>query len=230
WAHHGMVTIGPDDKMAKSVGNVLDVKRAVDLHGRNAVRMWLLQSHYSQPIEYSGEILEEKRRAWRRLTRLWERLLTSENSSDLSNQLSTTLKESFDAAMHEDLNTSEAIAAIFEVLGRAGQEIAARPEAAYEFRSLAEEVTEALVILGFVSRERQILYTEARVFRTLDAEQGIRIRYQGDPDEDKLSRAVEREKARREKDWATADRLRDELSADGWVVEDTPEGPILSPR
>src|SRR5215207_4529905 len=48
WAHHGMVTLGGSNQMAKSVGNVLDVERAVQLHGRNAVRMWLLQSHYSQ--------------------------------------------------------------------------------------------------------------------------------------------------------------------------------------
>src|ERR671911_5693 len=44
WAHHGMVNLA-SDKMAKSLGNILDVKRAVDLHGRNAIRMWLLQSH-----------------------------------------------------------------------------------------------------------------------------------------------------------------------------------------
>src|SRR4028119_926307 len=71
WAHHRRVAVGgPGDKMAKSVGNVLDVERAVDLHGRNAVRMWLLQSHYSQPVEYSEEILEEKRRSYERLLRL----------------------------------------------------------------------------------------------------------------------------------------------------------------
>src|SRR5215211_7423798 len=71
WAHHGMVTLGGSNKMAKSVGNVLDVERAVNLHGRNAVRMWLLQSHYSQPIEYSEEILDEKRRSYERLMRLY---------------------------------------------------------------------------------------------------------------------------------------------------------------
>ena len=128
WAHHGMVTLA-SGKMAKSVGNVLDVERAVDLHGRNAVRMWLLQSHYSQPIEYSEEILEEKRRSYERLMRLYLQISGSQSSSELSDGLAAGLSERFDAAMQDDLNTPEAIAALFEVAGRAGREISTRPEA-----------------------------------------------------------------------------------------------------
>lgn len=219
WAHHGMVTIGPDDKMAKSVGNVLDVKRAVDLHGRNAVRMWLLQSHYSQPIEYSEEILEEKRRSYERLLRLYRQISESRDASELSDDLAGGLRERFDAAMAEDLNTPEVIAALFEAAGRAGREISEHPEAADRFRSLAEAVEEIMTVFGF------------DLARELVAEvDGVRIRYSGGPDEGILERAAGRERARRERDWATADRLRDELGADGWAVEDTPEGPILSPR
>src|SRR5918999_3341827 len=136
WAHHGMVTL-TSGKMAKSLGNVLDVRRAVNLHGRNAVRMWLLQSHYSQPIEYSEEILEEKRRSYERLTRLYLQISGSQSSSGLSNKLAAGLRESFDAAMQDDLNTPAALAALFEVAGRAGHEISTGPEAASEFASLA---------------------------------------------------------------------------------------------
>src|SRR5918994_523160 len=99
WAHHGMVTLGGSDKMAKSVGNVLDVGRAVDLHGRNAVRMWLLQSHYSQPIEYTEEILEEKRRAWERLQNLYSQIGDPASSSELSDRLAFELQDRFDEAM-----------------------------------------------------------------------------------------------------------------------------------
>src|SRR4051812_6596406 len=107
WAHHGMVTIGGSDKMAKSVGNVLDVERAVELHGPNAIRMWLLQSHYSQPIEYSEEILEEKRRSFERLQNLYKQLGGPTSSSELSDRLAAELTERFDAAMRDDLNTPE---------------------------------------------------------------------------------------------------------------------------
>src|SRR5918998_3481596 len=95
WAHHGMVNIAIEgqisNKMAKSLGNVLDVERAIDMHGgrkpyggKNALRMWLLQSHYSQPIDYSEEILEEKNRAYWRLQNLYANIIHSTSSSELS--------------------------------------------------------------------------------------------------------------------------------------------------
>jgi cysteinyl-tRNA synthetase len=219
WAHHGMVTLGGSDKMAKSIGNVLDVERAVELHGPNAIRMWLLQSHYSQPIEYSGEILEEKRRSFERLQNHYQALGGSTSSSDLSDSLATELTERFDAAMRDDLNTPEALAALFEVANRAGREISARPEAASEFESLAGAMEEVMTVFGFdLARESSIEV------------EGVRVRYSEDPGEQVLQRVAARETARREKDWAVADRLRDELHAEGWSVEDTSEGPILRRR
>src|SRR5215211_638873 len=218
WAHHGMVTLA-SGKMAKSLGNVLDVERAVDLHGRNAARMWLLQSHYSQPIEYSEEILEEKRRSYERLMRLYLQISGSQSSSELSDMMAADLRESLEAAMNDDLNTPEVLATLFEVAGRAGREISTRPEAAGEFGSLADATEEVMTIFGFdLARE---LSTEV---------DGVHIRYSEEPGAGVLKRAAARESARREKDWATADRLRDELHADGWDVEDTSEGPILGRR
>jgi cysteinyl-tRNA synthetase len=219
WAHHGMVTVGGSDKMAKSVGNVLDVERAADLHGRNAVRMWLLQSHYSQPVEYSEEILEEKRRSYERLLRLYRQISNSQESSGFSDELAGGLRERFDAAMREDLNTPEVIAALFEAAGRAGREVADRPESADEFASLAEAVEEIMTVFGFDLDQE----------RTVEVD-GVLVRYSGEPGEAVVNRVAGRERARREKDWAIADRLRDELHDDGWAVEDTPEGPILGSR
>ena len=219
WAHHGMVNFADTGKMAKSLGNILDVKRAVDLHGRNAVRMWFLQSHYSQPIDYSEEILEEKRRSYERLVRLFRQISGSEMSSSLSDRLAIDLRERFDAAMKDDLNTPEAIAAIFDVAGRAGQEISGDPGSASGFLSLAEAMREVLTVFGFELPEE--LATEV---------DGVRVRYAEEPGAEVLRRVVGREEARREKDYASADRLRDELLAEGWLVEDTPEGPVLSRR
>jgi cysteinyl-tRNA synthetase len=218
WAHHGMVTLR-DDKMAKSLGNILDVERAVELHGRNAVRMWLLQSHYSQPVDYSEEILDEKRRSYERLMRLYRQISGSERSSELSGRLAAELEERFDAAMQDDLNTPEAVAAVFETAGRAGQEISERPEAAGEFSSLAEVLRDVLTIFGFDLAEEVVADVD-----------GVRVRYSEEPEESVLRQVAERERARREKDWSLADRIRDELHAWGWAIEDTQEGPILSRR
>jgi cysteinyl-tRNA synthetase len=218
WAHHGMVQMAAD-KMAKSIGNIVDVKEAVERYGRNAVRMWFLQSHYSQPIDYSGEILEEKRRSYERLLRLYRQVSGPRSSSELDASLAAELRERFDAAMQEDLNTPEAIAAFFEVAGRAGREISDHPEASREFSSLAVVLREILTVFGFDLKEELAADVD-----------GVRIRYEEEPGREILHRAAERERARREKDWASADRLRDELYTEGWAVEDTPEGPILSRR
>jgi cysteinyl-tRNA synthetase len=218
WAHHGMVNMARD-KMAKSVGNVVDVKEAVGRHGQNAIRMWFLQSHYSQPIDYSEEILEEKRRSYERLERIYRQISGSTRSSELSDRLAEGLREEFDRTMREDFNTPEAIAAVFEAASRAGQEVSARPQAAEEFASLRDALEEILGILGFdLARE-----TVAEV-------DGVRVRYVGEPGEEVLRRVIERERARRGKDWTAADRLREEVRSEGWEIEDTPEGPVLGRR
>src|SRR5919202_1525537 len=153
WAHHGMVNLAIEgqisNKMAKSLGNVLDVERAVELHGKNAIRMWFLQSHYSQPIDYSEEILEEKRRSYERLMRLYRQISDSEESSELSDAIAAELRERFDAAMRDDFNTPEAVAAVFEAASRAGREISEHPKVAGKFSSLAETLREVLTIFGF---------------------------------------------------------------------------------
>ncbi len=218
WAHHGMVTLA-SGKMAKSLGNILDVDRAVELHGRNAVRMWLLQSHYSQPVDYSEEILAEKRRSYEHLMRLYRQISDPLGSSELDRTLASELGERFDAAMQDDFNTPEAVAALFDAVGRAGQEISARSEAARQFGALKGAVEEVLTVFGFDLVEERVAEVE-----------GVRVRYAGEPGEEVLSRVAGRERARREKDWSTADRLREELHAEGWVVEDMPEGPVVSRR
>ena len=218
WAHHGMVNLA-EGKMAKSLGNILDVEDAVERHGRNALRMWLLQSHYSQPIDYSEEILEEKRRSYERLLRLYRQISDSSSASELSAQLGTELRGKFDAAMQDDFNTPEAVAAIFDAAGRAGREISERPEAAGEFASLKDVLEEVLIVFGFdLSGE---FTTEI---------DGVRVRYTEEPDEGVLEKVARRDQARREKDWGTADQVRDDLHARGWTVEDTSEGPILRRR
>jgi cysteinyl-tRNA synthetase len=205
------------DKMAKSLGNILDVERAVDLHGRNAVRMWLLQSHYSHPVDYSEEILNEKRRSYERIMRLYRQVSGSRSSSKLSDELASELRGRFDAAMQDNLNTSEAIAAVFKISGRAGQEISNRPEAVEEFSSLAEGLQDVLVLFGFDFAQEVAVDVD-----------GVCVRYAENPGEAVLRQVAERERARREKDWPLADRIRDGLHADGWAIEDTSEGPILS--
>ena len=194
WAHHGMIIL-TSGKMAKSIGNVLDVERAVDLHGRNALRMWFLQGHYSQPIEYSEEILEEKNRAYWRLQNLYAQIIDSTSSSELSSNLARELRERFDAAMLDDFNTPEALAALFEVARRAGREISACPEVRWEFLELKEAFDELMQgILGFkLSRDQTIFVggipSEER-FGQATVGQGQTVDVQGIPSEEAFGRAT----------------------------------------
>ncbi len=248
WAHHGMVNIAIEgqisNKMAKSLGNVLDVERAIDMHGgrkpyggKNALRMWLLQSHYSQPIDYSEEILEEKNRAYWRLQNLYANIIHSTSSSELSKRLTTRLRERFDLAMKDNLNTPEALSALFEVAKEASREISARPEARQEFAELKEAFDELMgTILGFELGRAQTTFVEP-LTSAVEVGQAtiVNVRWrlgpeQEEPGQETRDKVSLREKARSEKDWSLADRLRDELHAEGWAIEDTPEGPIVSRR
>jgi cysteinyl-tRNA synthetase len=185
--------------------------------------MWLLQSHYSQPIDYSEEILEEKRRSYERLRNLYTQIGDSTSSSKLSDRLATELKERFHAAMRHDFDTPRALAAIFETAGRVGQDVSARPEAAKQFLSFKEALAEVLFTLGFTLPVWSQLTLRWNIQATVESEyKELPQQVQG--------KVVEREQARREKNWAVADRLRDELHAEGWAIEDTPEGPALSRR
>jgi cysteinyl-tRNA synthetase len=226
WAHHGLINIA-SGKMAKSVGNILDVERAVELHGPNALRMWFLQGHYSQPIEYSEEILEEKGRAYERLRNVYIQIGDSTSSSELSDSLATELKKRFDAAMRDDLDTPRALATIFEAAGRVGQEVSVRPAAAKAFLSFKCTLTKHLFILGFtvpVWSEIQLTWHVEGPPPIVKVRDGLEL------GEQVMEKIAHREQARREKNWSVADQLRDELNDQGWSVEDTPEGPVLSRR
>jgi cysteinyl-tRNA synthetase len=229
WAHHGMVNLAIEgqvsNKMAKSLGNVLDVERAVDVHGKNAIRMWFLQSHYSRPIDYSEEILEEKKRSNERLRNLYTQIGDSTSSSELSDNLATELKEQFDAAMRDDFDTPRALAAIFEAAGRVGQEISIRPAAAKEFLSFKDVLAELLFTLGFTLP----VWSEIHLIWDVHGPPPVvKVRDDLEPGEQVKEKIARREQARREKNWAVADQLRNELHAEGWELEDAPEGPVLS--
>ena len=181
WAHHGMVNLA-EGKMAKSIGNILDVEDAVERHGRNALRMWLLQSHYSQPIDYSEEILEEKRRSYERLMRLYRAISAPTIASEFSAKLASELRDRFDAAMRDDFNTPEALAAVFDAAGRVGREISANPQSAHEVASFKDALGEILGVLGFdLSGE-----LETKI-------DGVRVRYAEEPDDGVLDKAVRQE-------------------------------------
>ena len=203
WMHNGMIRFG-EEKMAKSVGNVTRLADALDSYGRDAVIVYMLGGHYRQPLAFSAERMEEARRSARRLSdfaRLVGRsgdLTTGDADPEIG-----ALREEFFAALRDDFNTPEALAALFKLVSEGNR----RLDAERPVPGLATVLAEMLGVLGLEGM--------------LDAHEEV--------DEEALRLVQEREDARLSRDFARADAVRDELLERGWEVRDTSEGPVLVP-
>jgi len=209
WVHNGFISID-SKKMSKSLGNFFTVREAAEAYGYENIRMFMLMSHYRSPLNYSGEILMQAKAALERLKTAKASLeFIAENGSDTAYDgeaefISSLPKyrERFIEAMDDDFNTADAIAVIFELV-RESNTVAASPSPSKSF------AVAALDMLGELAGVLGLFYAEA--------------------DDKGLDKEVEalieaRQTARKEKNWAEADRIRDVLSEMGIVLEDTPQG------
>ena len=198
WVHNAMLNI-EGTKMSKSLGNYRTVVEMLDEHPDNgrAFRLLVLQTHYRKTMEVNAELMASARAACQRLDALARRAAAAESESDDLRDVSAV--DAFRLAMDDDLGTPQAVAVIFETLRRANAALDAGTEDA---QALTATVINLAGALGM-------------------AVEGAEA---GDVGIEEL--VARRQSAREARDWATADALRDELSALGVVVEDTPAGPI----
>ena len=222
WVHNAMLNID-GTKMAKSLGNYRTVADMLDEHPLNAraFRLLVLQTHYRKTMEVNAELMASARSAVQRLDALARRtaavtaakasesgvgmgpaLGAESGTHDLVGLFDESVLEVFRSAMDDDLGTPQAVAVVFDTLRRAN---AALDDGADDAAALAATVIVLAGALGVaVDSGGHVTGADAAV-------------------EDLVNR---RQAAREAKDWATADSLRDELSAMGVVVEDTPAGPV----
>jgi len=200
WVHNGMVRL-EGEKMAKSVGNIFLLHEALAAHGRDALIAYFCGGHYRQPIAYSEERLGEAARSVERIRDAGRRLVPGPSPSDL-----TPLREAFLDALADDFNTPRALATVFDWVREANR----RSEA-------GEAVGDADLrkMLGIFALDA-----------LLDADTAAG----GGADTAAQELLDRREAARAARDFAEADRLRDELAALGWEVRDSADGPTLVPR
>jgi cysteinyl-tRNA synthetase len=203
WMHNGFVRVD-EEKMSKSLGNFFTVREVLARFRPEVVRFFILNSHYRSPLNYSDLNLEESGAA---LTRLYTALRGlaphRENEGDESG-----FRARFHTAMDDDFNTPEAIAVLFELAREVNRLKAASPEQA---NRLAGVLLELGAVLGLLqSNPEEFLKGGGSASGPSDAEIENLIQARLD--------------ARKSKNWAEADRIRDALKAQGIVLEDGAAG------
>ncbi len=205
WMHCAHLIVD-GKKMSKSLGNFHTLRDLLDkgYTGRE-IRYVLISTHYRQTLNFSFDALDAARASLRRIEEFKDRAkdVAGDSGSEPLPDWGEMARKAFCAALDDDLNVSGALAAIFDFI-RAGHK-------AIDTDELSPG--QAVALLQLLSEFDQLL--------------AVMGKHQAEVDAEVLGIAELRQKARDNKDWAEADRLREELSARGWIVQDTADGPKL---
>jgi cysteinyl-tRNA synthetase len=199
WVHNGFVEVA-GEKMSKSLGNFSTVADLVERSDPRSFRLLVLRSHYRSPLEVNEANATDASKALAGLDALARRAA----AAGIDAELDAEVLDAFRAHMDDDLDSPAAMALVFSTARRANQ--AFDDGDAERGAALAATVVELCAAVGL-----ELVATVAEV-----------------PD-DVAARARARDEARAARDWARADALRDELVAEGWTVEDTPDGTVVRP-
>lgn len=210
WMHNGFINVD-NKKMSKSEGNFFTVRDIVQKFDYEVIRFFMLSAHYRSPINFSSELLEQAQNGLERIYNCIDNLLylkehaeereMSEAEKELQNKL-LEIKGKYIEAMDDDLNTADAIAAIFDIVKELNSNITANSKSSKAIIDFSHSLIRELGgVLGIAQKQKE---------DNLDSE---------------IEELIEsRQQARKEKNWKLADEIRDKLKDMGIVLEDTPQG------
>lgn len=208
WMHNAYLNVD-SRKMSKSLGNFFTVRDISKTYGYEPVRFLLLNAHYRSPLNYSIDVVEQAIASLERMVTCRDNLdfaigkAESAGAGDLK-ALCDARRAQFIEAMDDDLNTADAIAAVFEMVRDINSAEGQSKKSLAYAASVFDELTG---VLGLVYNRKK-----------------------ADIPADIAALAERRQEARAAKDFAAADALRDEIAAKGYLLEDTPDGPKLSKK
>lgn len=207
WMHNGYITVDKE-KMSKSKGNFFTVRDILKEYDGEAIRYFLLSGHYRNPINFSQDLMEQAKNSLARMENAKANLeyLISTAEGQMSTEEEETLKgfdgyrQQFIKAMDDDLNTADAISAVFELITAINTAVKDGCSKEFAEKSLAM-LMELCNVLGLLQQEDE-----------------------GGVEDDVQALVDERQAARKAKDFARADEIRDILKEKGITLQDTPQG------
>ena len=207
WMHNGLVT-SEGEKMSKSVGNTVSPEQMLTMARPGAVRYFLGQAHYRSQLDYHPAALQEAQSALERIEAFQTRAakLFAEPID------SASVPDTFVTAMEDDLNVPEALAVLHATVRAGNSALDAQDTEAV--RQYLSQVNTMVEVLGLNSADESHTGTDTATYRALEELVEAQI--------------AARAQARQDRDWATADAIRDQLAAAGIIVEDGPDGATWS--
>jgi len=197
WMHNGFVRVD-NEKMSKSLGNFFTVREVLKQYRPEIIRFFILSSHYRSPLNYSDESLNEASAALQRL------YIALRGCAVENTELDADAKARFEQAMNDDFNTPVAVSVLFDV--------------ARELNKVKDHAPEQAAILANTLRSLGgllgLLQDDPEAFLKGDSDDDAEIAQQ-------IQARIDAKKA---KDWATADKIRNDLKAAGIILEDAPDG------
>lgn len=202
WMHNGFINVD-NHKMSKSLNNFFTVRDVANAYGYEPIRYLMISSQYRGPINYSVDIIEQSKNALERLYTCRDNIdfaLKNAPEGGEKPEFCETRKQEFIAAMDDDLNTADALAAVF---------------------NLVREINTAIAN----GAGKNTLEECARTFDELNGVLGLVYNRKTDNIDSEIEELInKRTEARKNKDFKTADEIRDKLKSMGIVLEDTPQG------
>ena len=209
WLHNGFINVN-NEKMSKSKGNFFTLREIAEEFPYEIIRFFILSAHYRSPLNFSRDLMEAAQNAWERIKTCVTNLAfyaneaKEESLSEAEKELLNSSKDfnvKFEAAMDDDFNTADAISVIFELVKFANVNTGENSSKAF-VEALSGQIIELCGLLG-LNPEGSSAGVNAEEIEALIAK---------------------RQEARKNKDWAAADSIRDQLAQQGIILEDTPSG------